>query len=246
MPSRLSHPRSGQGRFATTRWSLVLAAGGSAADKSRAALVALCEAYWYPLYAYARRRGHVAEEAQDLTQEFFAQLVEKRIVRSADRQRGKFRSFLLASLNHFLAKEWRPQGAKKRGGGQTLLSLDFASGESRLAVEPAHDLTPEKIFERRWAMTLLERALSRLCDEYQAAGKLALFDRLKGLLAGAGQTPYRQLAEELKMSEAAVKVAVHRLRRRCRTILRSEIAQTVTSPDEVDEELRDLFQAVEM
>jgi RNA polymerase sigma-70 factor (ECF subfamily) len=238
-------PADARRPFATTRWSLVLAAGKDNSADSRQALVVLCEAYWYPLYAYVRRRGIDADEAQDLTQEFFTRLLEKEYVRSADPARGKFRSFLLASLNHFLANEWRRERAQKRGGRQTILSLDFADGEGRLAREPAHAMTPEKIFERRWALTLLAEALTKLREEYAAAGKLPLLEKLQPFLGGEGDAaPYQQIGDELGLSEGAVKVAVHRLRRRCRDILREEIAQTVSGPEEIDQELRDLLAAV--
>lgn len=238
-------PADARRPFATTRWSVVLAAGKDSSPDSRQALVTLCEAYWYPLYAYVRRRGYDAEEAQDLTQEFFTRLLEKDYVRAADPARGKFRSFLLSSLNHFLANEWRRERAQKRGGQQTILSLDFAAGEGRLTLEPAHEMTPEKVFERRWAMTLLTQALARLREEYAAAGKLPLLERLQPFLGGEGNAaPYKEIGDELGLSEGAVKVAVHRLRRRCRDILRDEIAQTVVSIQEVDEELQDLFRAI--
>jgi RNA polymerase sigma-70 factor (ECF subfamily) len=232
-------------QFATTRWSIVVAAGRRSSPDVRAALATLCATYWYPLYAYVRRQGHAAEDAQDLTQEFFARLLEKNYVAAADRSRGKFRSFLLASLKHFLANEWRRGAAQKRGGRSTPLPLDLAAGEHRYSLEPSHELTPERIFERRWAMALLEQTLAKLRDEYSRGDKLMLFDRLKAYLGGdRGNVPYRQLAEEMTLSEGAVKVAVHRMRRRCRELLRAEIAQTVTGPEEVNEELCDLFKAV--
>lgn len=231
--------------FATTRWSLVLAAGKASSPAGRQALVALCGTYWFPLYAYIRRRSMRADEAQDLTQEFFARLLEKDSLSSADPARGKFRSFLLGSLNHFLANHWRREQTQKRGGQQTILSLDFEHGESQLTIEPAHSLTPEKIYERRWAMTLLTTALARLREEYVAAGKLPLLERLQPYLGGDGDAaPYREIAGELGLSEGAVKVAAHRMRRRCQGILRAEIAQTVAGPEEVEEELCDLFQAL--
>jgi len=230
--------------FATTRWSIVLAAGHASRPDSKAALAKLCEAYWYPLYCYVRRRGHGADEAQDLTQEFFTALLAKESLRAADPHRGRFRSFLLASMNHFLANQRRRQLAHKRGGGRAPLSLDFQSGESRFRREPSHDLTPEKVYERRWAMTLLDRALSKLRQEYVVGGKAALFDRLAAFLGGDLGTAYRDVAAELAMTEGAVKVAVHRLRRRCREQLRSEVAETVAAPQDVDEELRDLLAVV--
>ena len=243
--SSTSVPVSARRPFATTRWTIVLAAGKDSSPDSQAALVTLCEAYWYPLYAYVRRRGYSVDEAQDLTQEFFTRLLEKEYVKAADPQRGRFRSFLLASLNHFLANEWRREQAQKRGGSQTILSLDFAAGEGRLALEPADPLTPEKLFERRWALTLLSQALARLRDEYAAADKLALLEKLQPFLGGHGDAaPYQEIAAGLGLSEGAVKVAVHRLRRRCRDFLRAEIAQTVSGPEEVEEELRDLLAAL--
>lgn len=237
--------RHSAARFATTHWSLVLAAGRKSSPDSQQALAALCETYWYPLYAYIRRRGHGAHEAQDLTQEFFAALLEMDSFRAADRQRGRFRSFLLASLNHFLAKQWRKAAAQKRGGGRRVLSIDVESGESRYRLEPSHDLTPEKIYERRWALTLLERALARLREEFDSSGRAVLFEHLKPFVGGDRSTvPYRQIAADAGMAQGAVKVAVHRLRRRCRELLREEIAQTVADPKEIDDELRDLFAAV--
>jgi RNA polymerase sigma-70 factor (ECF subfamily) len=208
-------------------------------------LATLCETYWYPLYAYVRRQGRRAEEAQDVTQDFFAQLLEKRSLRMADHRRGKFRSFLLASLNHFLANKRRRAKARKRGGGRVPISLDFQSAESRYGLEPAHELTAEKIYQRRWALTLLEQALARLRQESADRGKLELFESLKGYLGGEKRkVPYQQIAAKLGMTEGAVKVRVHRLRRRCRELVREEVAHTVGEPAEIDEELRDLFAAL--
>jgi RNA polymerase sigma-70 factor (ECF subfamily) len=245
-PSDRSSKSDAAGRrsFATTHWSLVVAAAHDSQPDAEAALATLCETYWYPLYYYVRRRGHRAEEAMDLTQEFFATLLEKEYLRAADRERGRFRSFLLASLTHFLAKEWRRASAQKRGGGRTPLPLDLQTGESRYSQEPSHDATPEKAFERRWALLVLERALSKLRDEYAAGGKADLFRRLAGFLGGEKSVPYKQVAADVGMTEAAVKVAVHRLRRRCRQVLRAEVAQTVADPADVDAELRDLMAAV--
>ena len=164
-------------RFRTTQWSIVLAAGRRSSPESQDALATLCQLYWYPLYAYVRAKGHSPDDAQDLTQEFFARLLEKNIAGKADRAKGKFRSFLLASLNHFLANEWRDAGARKRGGDRVALSLDLAAGESRYSLEPAHELSAEKIYERRWALTLIEEALAKLRDELDAGGKLAMFEQ---------------------------------------------------------------------
>jgi len=231
--------------FATTHWSVVLAAGHSSSPECRQALSALCESYWYPLYAYVRRRGHSVEEAQDLTQAFFAFLLEKDALRVADRERGRFRSFLLAALNNFLANEWRRAHAERRGGHRLQLALDFDSGERRYSLEPADETTPERIFERRWALVLLERAMDRLRRQYESGGKAALFAALKPYLGGGGEIlSHEEVAKQLGVSAGSVKVAVHRLRRRCRETLRQEIAQTVGSPDEVDDELRALFTAL--
>ncbi len=235
----------GSARFRTTHWSVVLAAGRRSSPDARDALAALCQVYWYPLYAYVRRRGHSREDAQDLTQAFFARLLEENVADKADPTRGKFRSFLLASLNHFLAKEWRRARAQKRGAGQVALSIDLAAGEHRYTLEPSQELTAERIFERRWALTLIEQTLAKLRDEFAASGKLVLFESLKPYLGGDESTvPYGEIAADLGKTEGAVKVAVHRLRQRCRELLRAEIARTVSGPQEVDDELRDLFDAV--
>jgi RNA polymerase sigma-70 factor (ECF subfamily) len=244
-PDRSSDSRHAGGKsFATTHWSLVLAAGRGSRPEASVALATLCETYWYPLYYYLRRRGYRAEEAQDLTQEFFATLLEKGYLKVADPERGRFRSFLLASLNHFLANEWRRRSARKRGGGKPAISLDAESAETRYRQEPAHNLTPEKAYERRWALLLLEKALSTLRDEYAASGKAKVFERLSAFLGGGEHAAYEKAARELDMTEGAVKVAVHRLRRRCREVLRAEVAQTVADPADVDEELRRLMAAV--
>lgn len=244
-PGQHSDPIGERGRrFATTHWSIVLAAGHASRTDAKAALASLCETYWYPLYCYVRRRGHGADEAEDLTQGFFAALLERGSLRAADPHRGRFRSFLLASLDHFLANEWRRRSARKRGGGQVPLSLDCRSGEARYAREPGGDLTPQQAYERRWALTLMERALSRLRQGYVAGGKAALFDRLAAFLGGDRGPAYRDIAAELGMTEGAVKTAVHRLRRRCREHLRAEVAQTVADPQDVEEELRSLLAVV--
>jgi len=239
------HDSDGRHPFATTHWSLVLAAGRGGSPASREALATLCQTYWYPLYAHVRRRGHRAEEAQDLIQAFFARLLEKDYLRVVERDRGRFRSFLLAALDHFLANEWRRAHTRKRGGRRPTLSLDFRVGEGRYTVEPAHELTPVKLYERRWALTVIDQALAKLRDEFGRGGKGELFEQLKPYLGAAeGAAPYRELAARLGMTEGGVKVAVHRLRRRCGELLRQEIARTVAGPQEVEEELRDLFDAV--
>jgi RNA polymerase sigma-70 factor (ECF subfamily) len=244
----MAHPTSDHAHpqgFASTRWSLVLAAGRGDAPESRSALAELCEVYWYPLYAYVRRSGYPADEARDLTQAFFARLLEKRYLRAADADRGRFRSFLLTTFRRFLSKERHRAGALKRGGGRVMLSLDFEQGESRFRLEPATDVTPETIYERRWALTLLDRVMSRLRVESERTGKGDTFDRLKAFLTGEDAAPgYREVAAAMETTEGAVKVAVHRLRRRFRDLLLAEIAQTVTAPEDAEEELRHLFEAV--
>ena len=198
--------------FHTTRWSIVRTAGLRSSPGARDALATLCQTYWYPLYAYIRRKGYGCEDAQDLTQGFFAWLLEKNLAGKADRERGKFRSFLMTSFKHFLAKEWRPAGAQKRGGGDVVLSLDLAAGERRFGMEPADELTAERIFERRWALALLEETLARLRAEFAKRQKLEVFEQLQPYLGTEPSTvPYQQIAEALGKTEGAVKVAVHRL-----------------------------------
>jgi RNA polymerase sigma factor (sigma-70 family) len=244
--SNAKTPASGHRRFATTHWSVVVTAGRGSSLESRAALASLCEDYWYPLYAYVRRRGYQPAEAQDLTQGFLAQVIEQETIQAADQTRGRFRSFLLGSLNHYLAHQWRHDQTQKRGGLCHTLSLDLEDGERRYHLEPADPQTPEKIFERRWAMTLLDKAVESLRREYEQSGKLQIFDTLKIYLGGQDSSvPYREIAAQLGSTEGAVKVAVHRLRQRCRECLRREIAQTVASDQDIDEELRHLFQAVQ-
>ncbi len=221
---------------------MVITAGRSDTTRARAALARLCQTYWFPLYAYVRRRGHSPEDAQDLTQEFFARLLERNWVADADQKKGRFRSFLLAAMNHFLADAWDKAQAQKRGGGVAPLPLRFDTAETRYGVEPADNLTPERSFERRWALTLLDEVVKRLQLEYDREGKADLFAALNPCLVGERTSqPYGQLATKLGTSEAAVKSAVHRLRQRYRQLLRDEIAQTVAIPEEVDEELRHLF-----
>ena len=230
--------------FVTTHWSVVLTAGRSDTTRARAALENLCQTYWHPLYAYVRRRGHSSEDAQDLTQAFFARLLERNAVAAVAPEKGRFRSFLLASLNHFLSDEWDKARAQKRGGGK-VISLDLQSAETRLGEIPVEHFTPEKAFEHRWAITLLEQVYQRLGEEYRAQGKGALFDALRTTLAGASDAaPYAELARQLDLTEGAVKVAVHRLRQRYRGLLRDTIADTVSTPDEVEDELRYLFRTL--
>lgn len=236
---------SGIGRFDTTHWSVVLAAGAQETTQAGAALETLCRTYWYPLYAYVRRKGHGPEDAQDLTQEFFARLLAKDYLRLADRERGRFRSFLLKSLQHFLVNEWVRGQARKRGGGEKPIPLDEALAERLYLQEPAAALPAESLYDKRWAVTLLDRALERLGADYAAAGKRGLFDQFKGLLLteGSGEI-YREKALQTGMSEGAAKVALHRLRQRFGGAVRAEIAQTVATPAEVEEELRCLLSAM--
>ncbi len=242
-PSTFSSP-SAAGRFAATRWTVVLTAGQAASPQAGRALEELCRAYWYPLYAYVRRRGYEAHEAEDLTQEFFARLLAKNYLADVDRTKGKFRSFLLASLKHFLANEWDRAHAAKRGGDQPLLSLDTQTAETRYRSEPADELSPEKLLERQWALALLDQVLDRLQAEFVTDGKAEQFDHLKPFLTeGKGTTSYAAVATKLGTTDGAVKVAVHRLRRRYRELLREEISHTVATPAEIEEEIRHLFAA---
>jgi RNA polymerase sigma factor (sigma-70 family) len=228
---------AGASDFPTTRWTLVIIAGDPSRKDARSALVYLCENYWYPLYAYLRRRGYPSDQAQDLTQEFFIRVLEGRYLRRANPEKGRFRSFLLTSLKFFVADEADRNRALKRGGG-AVLRLEFSLGEQRYQREPAHDETPERIFERRWALSLLDRVVERLRSEFLHYGQSEHFDRLKVFLLGQSDAPYAALAHEMNTSEGALKVAIHRLRRRYRELFRQEIADTVANPAEVDSELR--------
>jgi RNA polymerase sigma factor (sigma-70 family) len=241
-PSSTTGRRDAAG-FAATRWTLVLAAaGGEDEPRAAEAMAELCRIYWYPLYAYIRRRGHPSHEAEDLTQEFFLRLLAKDDLADVDRRKGKFRAFLLAALKHFLANQWDRSQAQKHGGGQRILSLDALGAESRYHLEPADNLTPERLFERQWALTVLERVLARLQAEFAADGKSALFEGLKSFLTdGRPAASYAEAAAALQMSEGAVKVAVHRVRRRYRQLLKEEIAHTVADPAEIDDEIRYLL-----
>ena len=244
-PSDATPPENDASRqpaFVTTHWSVVLTAGRTDTTRARGALERLCQTYWYPLYAYVRRRGYSPEDAQDLTQEFFARLLEHNWIGRADQQRGRFRSFLLSAMNHFLADEWDKARAQKRGGGLAHVPLQFDAAETRYSHEPADHVTPEQNYERRWALTLLDEVLRRLRTEYEQEGRGELFAALHPCLVGdRSSQPYAELAVKLGISEGTVKSAVHRLRQRYRQLLRDEIAQTVAEPGEVDEELRHLF-----
>ena len=242
LPSESASPRV----FATTHWSVVLAAGEGDSIPSQRALETLCAAYWYPIYVYVRRKGYGPDDAEDLTQEFFAQLIAKKHLRLADRDKGKFRTFLLAMLDLFLANEWSRAHRQKRGGQFQFVSLDQQTPEERYALEPADDGgTPEQIFLRQWALTLLKKATDALAARCAAEGKQELFEVARRLLhqEGAGAA-YAGVAERLGMSEGAVRVAVHRLRRSFGELLREEIAQTVGSPAEIEEELRFLMRVL--
>jgi RNA polymerase sigma factor (sigma-70 family) len=229
----------GAGKFVATPWTVVLAAvRGDSSD----ALGRLCQAYWYPLYSFVRRQGHDPHTAEDMTQAFFTRLVERRYLDAVDPARGKFRSFLLAALKHFLANERERADAQKRGGAHAIVSIDEQLAESRYSLEAAHHDTPETIYERNWALALLDRVLHQLRDQYTRDGKARLFDELKATLsAESDAAPYAEIASRLNSSESAIKVAVHRLRHRYRQLLRTEIAHTVEKPEEIEDEIRHLF-----
>jgi RNA polymerase sigma factor (sigma-70 family) len=233
---------AGAGGFMTTHWSAVMRAGELDSTAAQEALGELCQTYWYPLYGFIRRQGRTPHEAEDLTQAFFARLLEKNYVADARREKGKFRTFLLTALKRFLANEWDRQHAQKRGGFQTTIAINQVLGESRLNEELAHDLQPDVLFERQWAMTLLDRVMAQLQEEYVRTGRTKLFEHLQGcLIKEETAQPYSKIAGDLSLTEAAVKTAVHRLRARYREILRTEIGKTVSTPDEVEAELRHLF-----
>jgi RNA polymerase sigma-70 factor (ECF subfamily) len=232
--------------FPTTRWSRVARAGEleGGAD-AHAALTELCAAYWYPIYALIRRRGHGEADALDLTQDYFTRLLEKPLLANADRGKGRFRAFLLTDCVHFLANARDRENALKRGGGRTFVPIDSAIAEGRYSAEPAHDLTPERVFERTWALTLLAAVFDALRHEFESEGKLALFEELKVVLEeGPGAVRYSEIAARLGMTEGAIKVAVHRLRKRYKALLHDQIAATVDDPGEVEDEIRMLFEAL--
>jgi RNA polymerase sigma-70 factor (ECF subfamily) len=231
--------------FPTTHWSVVLAAGKNVSPQSRTALEKLCTAYWYPIYAYLRRCGHAPHDAQDLTQEFFAGLLERNSLENVSPDKGKFRSFLLAAVNHARAHAHERANALKRGGGKIILSLDDETAEEQFQREPASALSPEHYFEKQWATALLERGLSRLREEYAAAGKNALFKKLQHFLSSSTASgQYLAAAAELEMNANAVAVAVHRLRHRYRELIRLEIADTVATPEDIEDEMRFLRAAL--
>jgi RNA polymerase sigma factor (sigma-70 family) len=240
-PSGPTPPR----QFPTTRWSRVIAAGDPDAPQARESLAALCDAYWYPLYAYIRRRGHDPERARDLTQDFFVRVLERGLLAEADPARGRFRSFLRTVCVHYLANRHDWENAKIRGGGRASLSIDAVDAEGRYSRELADEMSPDRIFDRSWALTLLERVLGQLRREYDEAGKAATFEALEGGLAGGPEdVSYATIAARLGTTAGAARVAAHRLRRRYGELLRREIASTIDDPAEVDDEIRDLFAAL--
>lgn len=245
-PSMTSSSSSSEGapRFATTSWTLVVDAGGQPTARTQQALSALIERYWHPLYAYLRQRGSSVDEAQDLTQAFFARFLEKGFVRDASRERGRFRTFLLACLSHFVSNEKRAARAEKRGGGAVPFSLDFDSAESRYSLEPGHAETPERDFERRWALTVLDRAINRIAAEFAAEGKSPEFEELRPFLTGDLPSDAAATAERLSKTPGAFKVAIHRLRKRYGEALRAEVAETVATPDEIGDEIQSLLSAL--
>ena len=231
--------------FVTTRWSVVLAAGHADSSAARQALESLCRTYWYPLYAFVRRLGHKPQDAEDLVQAFFAQCIGKQYLMAARQDRGRFRTFLLVALKRFLANEWDKARTLKRGGREKFISLDGLEPEQRYALEPVDCHSADKLFERRWALTLLEKVLRQLEAEQKHAGKAEAFEHLKPfLVADTAATPYAPLSQTLGCSEAAIKVAVHRLRARYRKLLEEEIAHTVGTPEEIEEERRYLFRVI--
>lgn len=231
--------------FATTRWTLVLAAGDGASSEGHLALEQLCQAYWFPLYAYVRRRGHDPHAAQDLTQGFFARLLERNDLSRITREGGRFRSFLLTALNHYLVNEHERNTALKRGGGQQIISLDDDSAEERYRNEPSHSETPDRLFERQWALTLMAEALKRLTAEYSGTGKSGTYEALRPFLSrepAAGE--YAALAARLNIAPGTLAVQVHRLRERYRQLVRASVADTVDSPLEVEAEMRHLLDSL--
>jgi len=250
MPDSRSSPSSDTvaekpGAFPATHWSVILAARAGEESQAMTALETLCRGYWYPLYAFIRRQGYDALDAQDLTQGFFARLLEKDYLADVDRRKGRFRSFLLAALKHFLADERDKASALKRGGGQVPISLDAQAAEDRFRLEPAHELTPERLFERRWALSLLGKVFDRLAQDYAEADKQELFAELQEFLApGAEAVSYALPAQRLHMNEGAVRMAVHRLRQRYGQLFREEVAHTVADPDEIEEEMRHLLRVL--
>jgi len=238
------HALPAASQFATTHWSVVLAAKDDTSSAAADALAQLCRVYWYPLYAFIRRRGYGPDDAQDLTQEFFYRLLDRRYLSAVDHRKGRFRTFLLGALEHFLANEWRRSQTQRRGGGQQIISIDD-SAEQRYAHEPATDVSPERIYDQRWALAFLEQVLGKLRAEFIEAGKGATFEALKAFLTGDRPVvAYAELATSLGTTENALKMAVSRMRQRYAELLRQEIANTLSSPDEIEDELRSLMTAL--
>jgi DNA-directed RNA polymerase specialized sigma24 family protein len=235
-------PGSATSRFHATSWTLIKAAADNPTTDSRLALASLCQTYWHPVYAFIRRKGYDQEQAQDLTQSFFALLLEKNYLADADRQRGKFRSFLLTSVRHFLANEWDRQKTQKRGGGQAAVSFDLVEAERWYVPALVEETTPESLFEQRWALSLLEHVMTRLRAEFAATGKSDQFEKLAIFLdSDSEDARYKELADSMGLSHGALRMLVHRMRRRYRRLLREEIAQTVSTPEETDEEIHFLL-----
>src|SRR6266446_910871 len=240
--SEPNSPRAEAGSFATTHWSVVLLAGQADSLHATEALEKLCRTYWYPLYVYVRRQGNSPEDAQDLTQDFLSRLLEKNYLAKADRDRGKFRTFLLGSLKNFLVNEWKRAGRLKRGGDLTFLPFDANAAEERYAGEPIDETNPANDFERQWAVTLIEQVFTTLRQEYASADKAQLFEALKIFIWGdKALVSYAEIGHQLNLAEGTVKVAVHRLRQRFRELLRAEVAHTVARPEDIDGELRHLI-----
>jgi RNA polymerase sigma factor (sigma-70 family) len=242
-PTEVITPGGGRRGFVTTHWSTVLAAGRSDSPRAQAAMAELCQAYWYPLYAFARRQGQSVEDAEDIIQGFFCRLLEKDFLHDVAPEKGRFRSFLLACLKHYLADERDRQQAQKRGGGREIVSFDSATAEARYRLEPVDGPTPESLYDREWALAILDRVFNRLRDEQEE--KREAFDRLKSFLIGEkGDDSYAQAAEYLGWTLSKVKVTIHRLRQRYRELLNQEIAETVASPDEIEGEMEQLMAAL--
>lgn len=230
-----------QRRFATTSWSLVVNAARGDSDTSNIALAQLCDLYWYPLYAFVRSKGNSHNQAEDLTQGFFAHLLQNERLQTSDPNRGRFRNFLKSSMTNFMTQQWRHEAAQKRGGGKPVVSIDFSNAELRYSNEPSHELTPERLFDRRWALTLLEQAIHELSADYEMSQQQELFNELRCHLIQELSAPYLAIARRLSMSESAVKVAAFRMREKYRLKLRQLIAQTVCQGEDVDDEIRQLF-----
>ncbi len=244
-PRQAASSWPGSPHFSTTHWSVVLEAGATQDARADAALEELCRTYWHPIYCFARRRGQGPEDAQDLTQEFFKRLIDRRDFSHVERDKGRFRSFLLACLNNLLAKEWRDRNALKRGGGQIFVPIDLAIAEAAYAADNPQNQTPEQLYDQRWALGVMERAMKRLRREFAESGKEGLFDELRGFLSAATEDgAYDLAADRLNMTRIAVATAVHRLRRSYRERVREEVAQTVTTPLELEEEMRYLLEVL--